>query len=495
MLLLVACTSYAQNPSQDVPFDHWAYDAVQTLVEHGIITGYPDGTFKGDRALTRYEFAIATARALDAIQQAGAPAAAGPQGPVGPQGPPGPAGPQGQPGPPGPQGTAGPPGQSVGVTQDIIQLVDQLKEEFRDELADINDRMDDITESVQDISDRVSTLEQQAGGPTASGWVKWRGGMGTNLNSDSTFNALSAKIGVRGDLGVSMPAYISYYMTNTNRPNRVDEAWVSGDMGTNGRWTAGRQFVAYGKGLLFDNQTNSLDGTRVQFPNLASGVSLDAFGAVGGGSQNMAPGNDNIIAAHAAYNTKSFSVGGTWLVSGWRQDKGYAFDLRTKLLGRALSVEWAKQTSLTKGSGYWWDLVLLDNKSLMLDAIWVHNTQGYAPTYSGANPYFELIDPGIPLGALPWEYFLEHPPVAPNLELVGALLVWKNPKFPTVIQYADFNEAGGPVPMRVGALVGVTVRHPVNESLNVALSYGWQQSTVPGVSDPQLLRVLGEARF
>ncbi len=52
-----------------VPFDHWAYDAVQQLIDMGIIIGYPDGCFRGDRTLTRYEFAMALSRLLDAIGQ------------------------------------------------------------------------------------------------------------------------------------------------------------------------------------------------------------------------------------------------------------------------------------------------------------------------------------------------------------------------------------------------------------------------------------------
>ncbi len=52
------------NPFVDVPSNHWAYDAVQTLEAKGVVIGYPDGTFGGDRTLTRYEFAEATARML-----------------------------------------------------------------------------------------------------------------------------------------------------------------------------------------------------------------------------------------------------------------------------------------------------------------------------------------------------------------------------------------------------------------------------------------------
>ena len=53
----------------DVPENHWAYQYVKTLAERGYLQGYPDGEFKGDRAMTRYEYAAIIYRAL----QNGAP--------------------------------------------------------------------------------------------------------------------------------------------------------------------------------------------------------------------------------------------------------------------------------------------------------------------------------------------------------------------------------------------------------------------------------------
>lgn len=48
----------------DVPKGHWAYEFVKDLSDKGYLVGYPDGTFKGDKAMTRYEFATALYRAL-----------------------------------------------------------------------------------------------------------------------------------------------------------------------------------------------------------------------------------------------------------------------------------------------------------------------------------------------------------------------------------------------------------------------------------------------
>ena len=49
----------------DVPENHWAYAYVKKLADRGLLEGYPDGEFKGDRTMTRYEFAAIFARALD----------------------------------------------------------------------------------------------------------------------------------------------------------------------------------------------------------------------------------------------------------------------------------------------------------------------------------------------------------------------------------------------------------------------------------------------
>src|SRR6056297_2135321 len=68
LLLVVALATPAIGSSfPDVPSNHWAYEAVNELVAAGIIEGYPDGTYKGQQSLTRYEIAMMVSRALDNI--------------------------------------------------------------------------------------------------------------------------------------------------------------------------------------------------------------------------------------------------------------------------------------------------------------------------------------------------------------------------------------------------------------------------------------------
>ncbi|MGH2361504.1 MAG: S-layer homology domain-containing protein [bacterium] len=56
------------QPFADVPTDHWAYDAIAELAAKGLVEGYPDGAFRGDRAMTRYEMAMVVARLLARIE-------------------------------------------------------------------------------------------------------------------------------------------------------------------------------------------------------------------------------------------------------------------------------------------------------------------------------------------------------------------------------------------------------------------------------------------
>jgi hypothetical protein len=62
-------TDVAQaGPLSDVPLNSWAYDAVDQLAKDGIIKGYPDGTYKGNRPMTRYEVAVLAYRAVDMLE-------------------------------------------------------------------------------------------------------------------------------------------------------------------------------------------------------------------------------------------------------------------------------------------------------------------------------------------------------------------------------------------------------------------------------------------
>lgn len=74
----IASTAVAQTPATDtaasptafpdIPDNHWAYQAIQDLADKGLVKGYPDGKFLGNRELTRYEFASVIDRILQALE-------------------------------------------------------------------------------------------------------------------------------------------------------------------------------------------------------------------------------------------------------------------------------------------------------------------------------------------------------------------------------------------------------------------------------------------
>lgn len=63
--LSTATAFAAENPFNDVPADHWSYDALAMLAKDGVIEGYGDGTFQGDKLMNRYEMAEIVAKAAE----------------------------------------------------------------------------------------------------------------------------------------------------------------------------------------------------------------------------------------------------------------------------------------------------------------------------------------------------------------------------------------------------------------------------------------------
>ncbi len=148
LVLMVVAPAFSQ-PFADVPTDHWAFDAIAELAAKGIIEGYPDGTFKGDRALTRYEMAMVIARVLARIEAIKIP--------------------------PPPAPTKIPPPE---VTRADIQTLQRLINEFRAELAALGVRVTAVEEELTALKARVDntfitgdwTYIYAPGAPKKSSW-------------------------------------------------------------------------------------------------------------------------------------------------------------------------------------------------------------------------------------------------------------------------------------------------------------------------------------
>lgn len=151
--------AYSAEMFADVPTDHWAYQAVNSLQEQGIVIGYPDGTFGGRRAMTRYEFAVATARLLDwvnkRIDASGADKIKGLQDQIDAL-----------------------KNQSPGVSEDRVrQMIDdatrdlptrqdldtirRLVDEFKNELATLGTDVEQSKRDIQSLKRRVGDIEER----------------------------------------------------------------------------------------------------------------------------------------------------------------------------------------------------------------------------------------------------------------------------------------------------------------------------------------------
>jgi len=130
VLVLVLTTVVAgANPFSDVPFSHWAYDAVNKLAAKGIIQGYPDGTYKGEKHVTRYALAMIVAKMLANVEQMLE--------------------------------------KGVGsnlVTKADLQTLEKLTVEFADELALLGVKVTALEDDMQVVKEDVATLKKDVEG-------------------------------------------------------------------------------------------------------------------------------------------------------------------------------------------------------------------------------------------------------------------------------------------------------------------------------------------
>ena len=482
LVSLLAVPAFAQSsPAETVPFDHWAYDAVQQVVDAGVIIGYPDGTFKGDRAMTRYEFAAAISRLLANLPEAGvgpagAPGAAGATGPAGPAGP---AGADGAPGTVGPAGAEG-----VYDEAKIAAMIAKLCAEFKDELADVKEDIEYLTNDVYDLSDRVTAIEDAMGGPEVTGWIDYRIGLiGEDLDENHEFDALTATVGIAGDITDDLYGAITLKGRDTIAPNDaysanslwLDEAYVSFTAGDWGLWTVGRQRLAYACGLVVDADRQSLQGVRGEFSDLLfDGFGLEFFagnadqvnegyGFVPTPDPNANPlDNDGYLSARAAYDAPGFTLGFNALISGVSQPNEVTYlapfngapnpneindevalsvDIATSIWGRNIVAEYARieqhanrrtmPANLAPGT-------TAENPSALVVMADLWNTDtfslsGYYSTadaeydiyYSSINPYYEILDNRGPASYyIPWERWLRRAPVLSNVQVMGGTLAF-----------------------------------------------------------------------
>ena len=207
--VLGVTTAFAANPFSDVTPDSWAYQAVSQLAASGIVNGYPDGTFKGQNDITRYEMAQMVAKAMANQDRANAEQQA---------------------------------------------MINRLADEFSNEL--------------NNLGVRVARLEDRVGNVKVTGDARLR--YRDAEHSKSTFDArarlqFNAKVNDRTDAVVRLTTG-NFVFGDATKDNNVtfDRAYVNHKFGERVSVKAGRFGQVMGGGLAFDG---TFDGAQFNAGN------------------------------------------------------------------------------------------------------------------------------------------------------------------------------------------------------------------------------------
>ncbi len=207
------------NPFTDVPAKHWAYDSVNKLAKAGVISGYGDGTYKGDKTLTRYEMATIVAKAMANSDKADAAA-----------------------------------------KKDI----EALKAEFGAELNNLGVRVDNLEKNASkvkftgEIRERYEYAKDSKDGDKNDSKTRVRISMTAPIDENVTFKG----------------RFHTETETGTTTDNNVvlDQAYITGKVGDVG-YSFGRQPILLGQKLLVNNSQNN-DGL-----SLSGGKDIKVFAA------------------------------------------------------------------------------------------------------------------------------------------------------------------------------------------------------------------------
>ena len=535
----------ASNPAETVPFEHWAYDAVQKLVDEGIIIGYPKThEFKGDRAMTRYEFAMAISRLMEwpgIHGPAGDQGDAGAKGDTGAAGAPGPKGDKGDTGAAGAKGDTGdqgPPGPKP-TDEELRAICAKLLDEFKDDLAELQDQIDELAEDVDNLDERVAALEEAMKRPKVTGWIDYRIGLVGDLWKNAEFDALTAKVGIEGQITDELSGRINLKMIDD--ATRVmaargggggsvlgltDNVWLdeaclmyATDWWTPVNWTVGRQFFQIDRlGLLASNERLSMQGVRGKAEGLW-GTDLEADFFFGGAEYDMGNSfgfnNDGYGAARVAYTRPNWSLGGTWLATGVRHEEGWSADLWAEIFNRDIMFEYAETLQFMDGTRWpssynpasvWMgSLEVVDNPDFSLTGVASRCSGMYTTFYSAVNPYFEILqyDIGAYPGAVPWERWMRAPLVVPGARIIAGDIRVDPGGWPIDIRYANVEAIYPSAPAwwpgySVGNyehLFSVGATKEIVDGLSVQFTYARQMSDVSVLDDIDLVQAAAVVEF
>ncbi len=204
--LTAGVSAYAANPFSDVSADDWAYQAVSDLSVQGVVEGYPDGTFKGERNMTRYELAQIVARLMAKEDQ---------------------------------------------LNAEQTATLNKLAAEFADELAN--------------LGVRVSNLEKKVGNIYWSGDARMRY-QDKAKNSTEAWNG-RIRLNIKGQVNENTAVYARLvnnmdFKDGNGSTTSADRLYVTHNFGKDWSVGLGRQPVAFLGGIVYDDQ---YDGAQLAY--------------------------------------------------------------------------------------------------------------------------------------------------------------------------------------------------------------------------------------
>ena len=309
--VLGVTTAFAANPFSDVTPDSWAYQAVSQLATSGIVNGYPDGTFKGQNEITRYEMAQMVAKAM--------------------------------------------------ANQDRANAEQQ---------AVINRLADEFSAELNNLGVRVSALENKVGNIKATGDIRlrYRGAEDDGIYkeySKSKFDMrgrvqFNATVNENTDAVIRVTSGDMEFGDSSSSDAKIDRAYVNHRFGDHVSVTAGRYQQMIGAGLVYDD---TFDGVQLNVGN--KNIKLQAaYGYMIEGAATDHSKNDNTGITYVSVNGavgKNAQLGAFWarfqdgyitLVDWWLgpepRDFGnvYGFNVSYNAGKVCVGGEWLKSNDL-----------------------------------------------------------------------------------------------------------------------------------------------------
>ncbi len=541
----------AQGAFSDVPSDHWAYAAVNELAADGLVIGYPDGLYKGNRAMTRYEFAMAISR----IKEKG-----------GMGGPAGPAGPAGAAGPAGPAGPAGAAGGGAALTDRQKQLLQQLEEEFMPELRQIRNDVEELTFRVEDLEAMVSG-EKAPAKLTVSGSLNYRTGFygsdldftGGSLNAypgyeglakdaykANNFGTMVTKVKLAGQLNDDVEVNVTLVAEpRTNIPFevtgglgeyyspalanyadagigadvglmdvvRIDEAWAKVNADVILPFTAkvGKQYFKANQGLALDNclfPLKAVDlgvGTKsnIMVHGIYGQFDREAFGGTLAAppSSTSNEGQDVYSAATLAFPIAGWTATGVYVHSGFHSQRVWSLGAEGDLFKHKVMAEFAQALRNsanmdipTEDTAWVIGAALLDTSKLKLSAKYGQLDANFhdGATLTALTPYAAISPHDVDWADRP--LFLDPSNIARGWEVKLAYKGLMGGAMPIKVRYYDGDRFD---PVTVGNYVSgdavwtVSVSKELAQDVMATLLYGQREvEAVTGVAGADPVQVL-----